>query len=99
MASNWKQASGNEPEGDVNEDGQKAKARLVIGFEDPGIGQVCQDAPTLSKDGRSVVLQMVGSRRWGLITFDVSISAWKRRWTFAWPPSHCGNAGNAANGS
>ena len=69
----WKQASGNEPEGDVNAEGLKAKARLVvIGFEDPGIGQVCQDAPTLSKDGRSIVLQMVSSRQWELVSFDVS---------------------------
>ena len=69
----WKQASGTEAPGDLNEEGQKAKARLVvIGFEDPGIGQISQDAPTLSKDGRSMVLQMVSSHRWGLISFDVS---------------------------
>ena len=52
---------------------RRAKARLVIlGFEDPGVGVVPNDAPTLSKDGRQLLLQQAASRRWRLINFDIS---------------------------
>ena len=52
---------------------KRAKARLVIlGFEDPGVGVVPNDAPTLSKDGRQLLLQQVASRKWTLINFDIS---------------------------
>ena len=43
----------------------RAKARLVIlgfeGFEDPGLGKIDTNAPTLSKDGRQLLLQQVSS--------------------------------------
>ena len=56
-----------------NPDGHKAKARLVvIGFEDPDLGTVKNDSPTLTKDGRQMVLQAVSSHHWPLISFDVS---------------------------
>ncbi|CAL1130953.1 unnamed protein product [Cladocopium goreaui] len=52
---------------------KRAKARLVIlGFEDPGVGVVPSDAPTLSKDGRQLLLQQAASRRWCLMNFDIS---------------------------
>ena len=52
---------------------RRAKARLVIlGFQDPGISYVPNDAPTLSKDGKSLLLQMVSSQRWTLLNFDIS---------------------------
>eukprot|EP00435_Cladocopium_sp_Y103_P027437 s224_g6.t1 len=52
---------------------KRAKARLVIlGFEDPGVGVVPNDAPTLSKDARQLLLQKASSRRWDLINFDIS---------------------------
>ena len=52
---------------------KKAKARLVvIGFEDHDIGSLKKDSPTLSKDGRQMVLQQVSSHRWPLISSDVS---------------------------
>ena len=52
---------------------KRAKARLVIlGFEDPGVGSVPNDAPTLSKDGRQLLLQQAASRRWCLLNFDIS---------------------------
>ena len=52
---------------------KRAKARLVIlGFEDPGISSVPSDAPTLSKDGKQLLLQQVASRKWKLINFDIS---------------------------
>ena len=45
---------------------------MVVGFEDPDIGEISSDAPTLTKDGRQMVLQLVSSNRWELISFDVS---------------------------
>ena len=52
---------------------QRAKARLVIlGFEDPDISHVPNDAPTLSKDGKQLILQKVASAKWSLLNFDVS---------------------------
>ena len=69
----WKNAAGDEPPGDINEHGKKAKARLVIiGWEDPQIDEVMNDAPTLSKDGRQMILQEVASHRWTLTSFDVA---------------------------
>ena len=54
-------------------DAKRAKARLVIlGFEDPDLHSVPNDAPALSKDGKQLVLQKVSSSRWDLINFDVS---------------------------
>ena len=68
----WKTANGTEKPCDVK-NGQKAKARLVVvGFEDPDIGELSSDAPTLTKDGRQMVLQLVSSNKWELLSFDVS---------------------------
>lgn len=52
--------------------GRKAKARLVVrGFEDPDAATVCTESPTLSRDGRMVVLQEISSRKWNLQSFDI----------------------------
>ena len=68
----WKGASPTDNPADVAH-GQKAKARLVVvGFEDPGVGVVKNDSPTLSKDGRQMVVQQVSSHGWELISFDIS---------------------------
>ena len=68
-----KTTSGGEPPEDISTEGKKAKARLiVIGWEDPELDSVVNDAPTLTKDGRMVVLQGVASHNWPLISFDVS---------------------------
>jgi|Cyp1metagenome_2_1107374.scaffolds.fasta_scaffold53413_5 hypothetical protein len=48
-------------------------ALVVIGYEDPDIDSVKKDAPTLTKDGRQLVLQQVSSFHWPLISFDISI--------------------------
>ena len=54
-------------------DEKRAKARLVIlGFEDPDISTVPNDAPTLSKDGKQLLLQKIASQKWDLLNFDVS---------------------------
>ena len=45
----WKAASPSDHPDDVR-DGKKGKARLVVvGFEDPGVGVVQNDSPTLTK--------------------------------------------------
>ena len=70
---NWKEATGEEPKEDLSDLGCRAKARLVIiGYEDPDIDTVSNDAPTLTKDGRMTVLQAVAAHRWELLSFDVS---------------------------
>ncbi|CAE7733941.1 GIP [Symbiodinium pilosum] len=52
---------------------RRAKARLVVlGFEDPGLGDIPNDAPTLGKDARQLILQKVAANRWKLINFDIS---------------------------
>ena len=52
--------------------GRKAKARLVVrGFEDPDAATVSTESPTLSRDGRMVILQEVSSRGWNLQSFDI----------------------------
>ena len=67
----WKNASGEEPPGELALHGQKAEARLVvIGLEDPQVATVKNDAPTLTKDG--IVLQHVSNHRWPLLNFDIS---------------------------
>ena len=69
----WKGANGDEPPGELAWNGKKAKARLVVvGFEDPDISTLKNDSPTLTKDGRQIVLQQVSSHRWPLISFDIS---------------------------
>ena len=66
----WKPAAETD---EANPDGKKAKARLVVlGFEDPDIDHVPNDAPTLSKDGRQLLLQKICSNRWKLCSFDIS---------------------------
>ena len=52
---------------------KRAKARLVVlGFEDPGLQEIPNDAPTLGKDARQLLIQKVVSNRWKLINFDIS---------------------------
>ncbi|CAE7367547.1 GIP, partial [Symbiodinium pilosum] len=52
---------------------KRAKARLVVlGFEDPDLSSIPNDAPTLGKDARQLILQKVASNKWKLINFDVS---------------------------
>ena len=69
----WKNPSGGEMPEDLSKEGKKAKARLiVIGWEDPELDRVVNDAPTLTKDGRMLVLQGVASHKWPLISFDIS---------------------------
>ena len=44
-------------EDENSEDGKKPKARLVVkGFQDPDIGELASDSPTLTRDGRMLLL-------------------------------------------
>ena len=66
----WKSADVTTP---ANPDGKKAKARLVVlGFEDPALDKVPNDAPTLGKDRRQLILQKISSNKWRLRSFDIS---------------------------
>ena len=51
---------------------RRAKARLVVlGYQDPKLTDVARDAPTLSKEGRALVLQTIASARFELSSFDI----------------------------
>eukprot|EP00435_Cladocopium_sp_Y103_P019649 s4451_g4.t1 len=53
--------------------GRKAKARLVVkGFQDPDIGILNSDSPTLTRDARMLLLQTVSSKRWTVQSFDIT---------------------------
>ena len=60
-------------EDDTSQDGKKAKARLVVkGFQDPDIGILSSDSPTLTRDGRMLLLQTAASMRWQIESFDIT---------------------------
>ena len=59
------------PEGESQQ--RRAKARLVVlGYQDPKLVEVMRDAPTLSREGRSVVLQTIASMKYELGSFDIT---------------------------
>ena len=52
--------------------GNKAKARLVVlGFQDPSLGEEAVNSPTLSRRGRNLIFQLAACRRWRLWKADV----------------------------
>ena len=52
---------------------KKAKARLVVlGYQDPMLTEVARDSPTLTREGRSVILQTIASMQWRLRSFDIT---------------------------
>ena len=62
----WKQDP-NEP------GGKRGKARLVVlGFQDPYLGKEKTSAPTLTKRGKQLLLQLVVQRGWQLLKGDVT---------------------------
>ena len=62
---------------DVEADGEKpahkkAKARLVVlGYMDPKLTSVIRDSPTLTREGRHTILQVIASFQWELLSFDI----------------------------
>ena len=64
----WKPVEQPQP----GDDHQKAKARLIVlGYLDPQIDSIPRDSPTMSKVSRMLVLQMISSENWDLMSFDV----------------------------
>ena len=51
---------------------KKAKARLIVlGYLDPQLEEIPRDSPTMSKTSRMLILQMISSEGWDLMSFDV----------------------------
>ena len=72
LKSRWVLTWKNVSDDDNVSGGRKAKARLVVlGFQDPRITEVNRDAPTLTKEGRHTVLQLIASQHWTLTSFDI----------------------------
>ena len=50
----------------------KAKARLVIlGYLDPNIENLPRDSPTLGRNSKLLLLQLIASKGWQLMSFDI----------------------------
>ena len=50
----------------------KAKARLVVlGYLDPQLEETPRDSPTMSKTSRMMLLQLIASEGWDLMSFDI----------------------------
>ena len=51
---------------------RKAKSRLVVlGYLDPELETIPRDSPTLGRQSRMLILQMIASCQWNLMSFDV----------------------------
>eukprot|EP00435_Cladocopium_sp_Y103_P006472 s6061_g2.t1 len=51
---------------------RKAKARLVVlGYLDPALEEVPRDSPTLNRQSRMLILQLIASMNWLLMSFDI----------------------------
>ena len=54
---------------------RKAKARLVIlGYQDPDLGQYRMWSPTLRRDSRNLILSIIAHRFWRLFTLDTKVA-------------------------
>ena len=50
----------------------KPKARLVVlGYMDPELESIPRDSPTLGRQSRMLILQMIASNRWSVKSFDI----------------------------
>ena len=59
---------------------KKAKARLVVlGYQDPQLTSVARDCPTLTKEGRNTILQLISSQQWDLTSFDIKTAFLERQ--------------------
>ena len=51
---------------------RKAKSRLVVlGYMDPELETIPRDSPTLGRQSRMLLLQLIASMRWTLTSFDI----------------------------
>lgn len=68
MAFDWKPVEQPKP----GEEATKAKARLIVlGYLDPQLEEIPRDSPTMSKVSRMLVLQLISTEGWDLLSFDV----------------------------
>ena len=62
----WKKSS------DPDDKGKTPKARLVlVGWQDPELGQVATDSPTLRKESKSLVLSICAAQKWRIWGADI----------------------------
>ena len=60
------------PESTTKLKSHKPKARLVVlGYMDPQITEVPRDSPTLGKQSKMIILQLIASMGWSLGSFDI----------------------------
>ena len=51
---------------------RKAKSRLVVlGYMDPELETIPRDSPTLGRQSRMLILQLISSMKWTLTSFDI----------------------------
>eukprot|EP00435_Cladocopium_sp_Y103_P040497 s1339_g11.t1 len=51
---------------------RKAKSRLVVlGYMDPDLETIPRDSPTLNRQSRMLILQLISSMQWSLMSFDI----------------------------
>ena len=51
---------------------RKAKSRLVVlGYLDPELESIPRDSPTLGRQSRMLILQLIASCQWSLMSFDI----------------------------
>ena len=69
----WKNSETNEHLSNTSSNQNRIpKARLVVlGFMDPKLHEIQRDSPTLTKLGRSLILQLSAANSWRISSFDV----------------------------
>jgi transposase InsO family protein len=71
----WKPLDGKTPDAQSTESklkSHKPKARLVVlGYMDPQLTEVPRDSPTLGKQSKMLLLQLIASMGWTLGSFDI----------------------------
>ena len=62
----WKKSS------DPDDRSLSAKARLVlVGFQDPDLGRIATDSPTLRKESKHIILSLCASKGWVIWGADI----------------------------
>ena len=85
---------------DEQTNARKAKARLVVlGYQDPRLTEVNRDAPTLTREGRHTILQLIASQQWVLSSFDIRRPSYVERRTVKihWQWNHQKNYESVCN--
>ena len=68
----WKPIDNPSPEDQKIGKTSKAKARLVIlGYLDPKLEELPRDSPTLGRNSKMLLLQLIASKGWQLRSFDI----------------------------